>query len=103
VRDGKPLDWEKFPYSELVGSYLLYLSKSTRPDIAQAVEVSVRYMLAPTKAHARVAFGVVRQLNMTATCGLTYGSGAPELESLLATLNRAAPQRGMSSSCAGEP
>jgi hypothetical protein len=78
VRDGEPLNRERFLYSELVGS-LLYLSVCTRPDIAQAVEVLAWYMSAPTEAHWRVALGVVRFLAVTATCGLTYGSGGPEL------------------------
>jgi hypothetical protein len=79
VRDGEPLDRERFPYNELVGS-LLYLSVCTRPDIAQAVGVLARYMSAPTEAHWRVALRVVRYLAVTATCGtLTYGSGGPEL------------------------
>jgi hypothetical protein len=43
VRDGEPLDREKVPYNELVGS-LLYLSVCTRSDIAQTVEVLARYM-----------------------------------------------------------
>jgi hypothetical protein len=43
-RNGEPLDREKFPYSELVGS-LFYLSVCTRPDIAQSVGVLARYML----------------------------------------------------------
>jgi hypothetical protein len=78
MRDGEPLDRAKFPYSELVGS-LLYLSVCTRPDIAQAVAVLAPYMSAPTEAYWRVALGVVRYLAVTATCGLTYGSGGPEL------------------------
>jgi hypothetical protein len=78
VRDGEPLDRERYPYSELVGS-LLYLSVCTRPNIAQAVGVLARYMSAPTEAHWRVAFGVVCYLAATVTCGLTYGSGGPEL------------------------
>jgi hypothetical protein len=78
VRDGEPLDREKFPYSELVES-LLYLSVCTRPDIAQAVGVLARFPSAPTEAHWRVALGVVRYLAVTTTCGWTYGSGSPEL------------------------
>jgi hypothetical protein len=51
LRDfGEPLDRAKYPYSELVGS-LLYLSVCTRPDIAQAMGVLVRYMLVPLEAH----------------------------------------------------
>jgi hypothetical protein len=78
VRDGEPLDRAKYPYSELVGN-LLYLRVCTRPDIAQAVRVLARYMSAPTEAHWRQALGVVRYLAVTATCGLTYESGGPEL------------------------
>jgi hypothetical protein len=55
------------------------LSVCIRPDIAQAVGVPARYMSAPTEAHRTVALGVVRYLAVTATCGLTYGSGLPEL------------------------
>jgi hypothetical protein len=43
------------------------------------VGVLAQYMSAPTEAHWRVALGVVRYLAVTATCGLTYGSGGPEL------------------------
>jgi hypothetical protein len=57
-RDGEPLDREKFPYSELVGS-LLYLSVCTRPDIAQSVGVLVRYMATPTEDHWRLALGAL--------------------------------------------
>jgi hypothetical protein len=36
TKEGEPLDTQRFPYSELIGS-LLYLSVCTRADIAQAV------------------------------------------------------------------
>jgi hypothetical protein len=58
---------------------MLYLSVCTRPDIAQAVGVLAWYMSPPTEARWRVALGLVRYLAVTATCGLTYGSGGPEL------------------------
>jgi hypothetical protein len=77
-RDDEPLDREKFPYSELVGS-LLYLSVCTRPDIAQSVGVLTRYMATPTEDYRRLALGVVRYLSVTPTCGLTYGGKGPEL------------------------
>jgi hypothetical protein len=51
VRDEEPLDWERFPYIELVESQLFF-SVCTRPNIAQAVGVLARYMSAPTEAHA---------------------------------------------------
>jgi hypothetical protein len=43
------------------------------------VGVLVRHMSAPTKAHWRVALGMVHYLAVTATCGLTYGSGVLQL------------------------
>jgi hypothetical protein len=78
TKDGEPLDTERFPYSELVGS-LLYLSVCTRPDIAQAVGALARYMSAPTEAHWRAAVGVVRYLVGTATEGVAFGGSKEEL------------------------
>jgi hypothetical protein len=43
TKEGEPLDTQRFPYSELIGS-LLYLSVCTRADIAQAVGALSRYM-----------------------------------------------------------
>ena len=77
-KNGDPLDTDKYPYSELVGS-LLYLSVCTRPDIAQAVGALARYMADPTEAHWRAALGVVRYLAGTAELGVTFGGSAEPL------------------------
>jgi hypothetical protein len=78
VRDGKLLDREKFPYSELVGS-LLYLSVCTRPDIAQSVGVLARFMSGPTEEQWKLALGVVRYLSGTASYGIIFGAGETKL------------------------
>jgi len=64
-----------YPYSALVGS-LLYLSLTTRPDIAYAVGVLARYGAAPSKAHWLAAKAVVRYLAGTLDFGLTYSPSA---------------------------
>lgn len=72
--EGQPLDTNRYPYSELVGS-LLYLSVCTRPDIAQAVGALARYMSAPLKPHWDAAKQVVRYLLGTVGQGITFGTG----------------------------
>jgi len=59
-------------YAELVGS-LLYLSTTTRPDIAFAVRVLSRFMSCPEKDHMRAAKGVLRYLRGTTRLGVMYG------------------------------
>ena len=71
--NGDPLDIETFPYSALVGS-LMYLSVTTRPDIAQAVGALARYMSAPTNAHWQAAKHVLRYLSGTADYGIAFGA-----------------------------
>lgn len=72
TKDGEPLDVTVTPYSPLVGS-LLYISVTTRPDIAQAVGVLSKYMSAPTTDHWRIAKGVLRYLASATDLGLVFG------------------------------
>jgi len=64
-------------YQELVGS-LLYLSTSTRPDIAFAVGRLTRFVAAPTEEHLAAGKVVLRYLKGSAELGLCF-SGAGEL------------------------
>jgi len=59
-------------YAELVGS-LLYVSTTTRPDIAFAVGVLSRFMSCPEQDHMRAAKGVLRYLRGTTRLGVQYG------------------------------
>jgi len=63
-------------YAELVGS-LLYLSTTTRPDIAFAVGVLSRFMSCPEQDHMRAAKGVLRYLRGTTRLGVVYGGSEP--------------------------
>jgi len=63
-------------YAELVGS-LLYLSTTTRPDIAFAVGVLSRFMSCPEQDHLREAKGVLRYLRGTVRLGAVYGDEEP--------------------------
>jgi len=58
-------------YQELVGS-LLYLSTSTRPDIAFAVGRLTRFVASPTEEHLTAGKAVLRYLKGTSTLGLCY-------------------------------
>ena len=59
-------------YAELVGS-LLYLSTTTRPDIACAVGVLSRFMSCPEQDHMLADKGVLRYLRGTTRLGVMYG------------------------------
>lgn len=71
--EGEELDVKVHPYSSLVGA-LLYLSVTTRPDIAHAVGVLARYMAAPRTGHWTTAKGVLRYLAGTRNHGLVFGT-----------------------------
>lgn len=80
TKEGEPLDTNANNYSQLIGS-LMYLSISTRPDIAQAVGALARYMAKPTDAHWQAAKGVLRYIANTPIYGITFGgSGDHELK-----------------------
>jgi len=59
-------------YAELVGS-LLYLSTTTRPNIAFAVGVLSRFMSGPEQDHMRAAKGVLRYLRGIDRLRVMYG------------------------------
>ena len=69
--DGEPLDTSVYPYATLVGA-LLFLSITTRPDIAFSVGVLSRFMSCPTTAHWTAAKGVLRYLVDKADMGITF-------------------------------
>lgn len=72
--EGKPLDTDRYGYSQLVGS-LMYIAVCTRPDIAQSVGALARYMSAPTTVHWNAAKGVLRYLAGSKDFGIYFGGG----------------------------
>jgi hypothetical protein len=76
--DGDLLD-TKNSYSALVGS-LLFLSITTRPDIAYAVSTLSRFMAQPTSVHMQHVQRILKYLARSRTMGITYrGSYEPSL------------------------
>jgi hypothetical protein len=61
-------------YPELIGC-LLYLSSSTRPDIAQAVGVLSRFTSCPKAHHLTATHQVLKYLAGTTNLGLQYSPG----------------------------
>ena len=65
---------ENWPFRELVGS-LMWLSISTRPDIANAVRAVARYCTARRAIHWKAALGILEYINGTSESGITFQSG----------------------------
>ena len=62
---------EHWPFRELVGS-LMWLSISTRPDIAKAVRAVARYCTAPRAIHWKATLGILEYINGTSEYGITF-------------------------------
>ena len=70
-----------FKYATLVGA-MLYLSLTTRPDIAHSIGVLSRYMAKPNQSHCDAALQVLKYLNDTRDLKLTYsksGNSSPHI------------------------
>jgi len=76
TKTGEELPPEANQYAELVGS-LLFLSSTTRLDIAFAVGVLWRFMCCPRQDHMRAAKGLLRYSRGTNSLGVVYGGCEP--------------------------
>ena len=65
---------ENWPFRELVGS-LMWLSITTRPDIANAVRAVARYCTAPRAIHWKAVLGILEYINGTREYGITFQRG----------------------------
>jgi len=60
-----------FPYRQAVGS-LLYISNSTRPDIAQAVHHAARFVGSPTEQNVQAVKRILKYLKGTNIYGIIF-------------------------------
>ena len=65
---------ENWPFRESVSS-LMWLSISTRPDIANAVQAVARYCTAPRAIHWKAALGILEYINGTSEYSITFQRG----------------------------
>jgi hypothetical protein len=63
---------EELPYRELIGS-LLFIARTTRPDIAYSVAKLAQFSAAYDDTHWNCAKGILRYLKGTMTTGIRYG------------------------------
>ena len=72
AKDGDPLDADQhYKYREIVGS-LMYLATQTRPDLSQSVGALARHFAAPTTAHMKAAYQVLKYVASTRKMGIRY-------------------------------
>ncbi|KAF3667432.1 hypothetical protein FXO38_05048 [Capsicum annuum] len=62
------------PYASAIGS-LMYAMDYTRPDIAHAVGVVIRYIVIPGKEHWEAVKWLLRYLKGTSSTSLCFGNG----------------------------
>ena len=70
---------QEVPYAKCVGA-LLYLSSTTRPDLALCVSLLAKHMSKPAMRHWTYAKSVLAYLNTTKTYGITYGTSNETLQ-----------------------
>jgi hypothetical protein len=70
---------QNIPYRSLVGA-LMYAAISTRPDIAQSVNLLSRYMTNPGMAHWMAGKRILRYLNGSRKMGLHYDGNRQPLD-----------------------
>ncbi|KAB2628557.1 hypothetical protein D8674_033352 [Pyrus ussuriensis x Pyrus communis] len=71
----RPAPTPSKPHTQSIVGALQYLT-FTRPDIAHSVNVICQYMTNPTDAHMSLVKRILRYLQGTLQCGITYSSNA---------------------------
>jgi len=71
IADDEKNKLEGVPYRELIGS-LIYLSNTSRPDLAFAAGVLSRFSVNPRKEHWQAAKHVLRYLKQTKDLGISF-------------------------------
>lgn len=79
AEEGETKGKANYPFREAIGS-LLYLSTKTRPDIAQAVGFTSRYVNYPTDQRIMDVKRILRYLNGTLDHGISYTDAHGETE-----------------------
>jgi hypothetical protein len=64
-------------YREIIGG-VMYLAVSTRPDMAQALNVLARFSEDPQNVHVTAAKHLLAYLKGTTTCGLCFDANQPD-------------------------
>jgi hypothetical protein len=78
--DAERKDMQRVPYKEAVGA-LIYLSVTTRFDIAYAVSIVARHLSDPGWSHWLAVKRILRYLKGTAKLGLSFQRSTPSVQS----------------------